>query len=656
MPYGPAHPIWLEFFERQPTACFLAEVVRDGAGRGAGWRFLRVNAAWEVLTGKTRAQGEGQLNTDVFPGTSDDWLQAFADMVDAGAPVTFTRRTRLFNGWFDVAAFPLGGQLFAASFTDGTARMAGIEARERTERELHEASDLLRNVFQESPAFMAALSGPRHVFQMVNGRYKRLLGGREVIGKPVAEALPEVVPQGYIEILDRVYRSGEPFVGKDVPRLLPAVGDEPPQQRFMDLVYLPLRDASGAVSGILFHGVDQTERKRAEDGLRAVASELSEVDRRRADFLATLAHELRNPLAPLRNGLQIMRMASGDPALIGRARDMMERQVSNLVHLVDDLLDVARISGGKIELKRGAVALQDVLARAVETSLSAIDAQRHALDVFVPPAPIAVDVDAARIAQVVSNLLNNAAKYTPADGRIELAAHVDGSEAVVSVSDNGVAIAAEHLDTVFDMFSQAREHLGMSQGGLGIGLALSRTLATLHGGSISAHSEGRGQGSRFELRLPLAAAGVALPAGVAPAPALVHEAPPRRLRVLIVDDNLDAGDSLALRVELAGHEVRLARDGLAGLEAARSLKPEIAFLDIGMPGMNGYELAAAMRASDECAGTLLVALSGWGSRRDVERGRTAGFDEHFTKPAQVGQVEELLVREAARRHADDAAR
>ena len=324
------------------------------------------------------------------------------------------------------------------------------------------------------------------------------------------------------------------------------------------------------------------------------------------------------------------------------------------MHLVDDLLDVARISGGKIELKRGAVALQDVLARAVETSLSAIDAQRHALDVFVPPEPIAVDVDAARIAQVVSNLLNNAAKYTPADGRIELAAHVDGGEAVVSVSDNGVGIAAEHLDTVFDMFSQAREHLGMSQGGLGIGLALSRTLATLHGGSISAHSEGRGQGSRFELRLPRAAAGVALPAGVAPAPA--HAASARCLRVLIVDDNLDAGDSLALRVELAGHEVRLARDGLAGLEAARSLKPEIAFLDIGMPGMNGYELAAAMRASDECAGTLLVALSGWGSRRDVERGRTAGFDEHFTKPAQVGQVEELLVREAARRHADDAAR
>ena len=636
------------FLEGQPTACFLAEAVRDGCGRGAGWRFLRVNAAWEALTGKRRAEAEGRLNTELFPGTSDDWLSVFSDMVDSAMPATFTRRTRLFDGWFEVSAFPLGGQIFAASFVDATEKVAAREARGRAEAELQAASDLLANVFRQAPAYMCAVRGPEHVFEIANQRFLELVGGREVAGLPIADALPEAAEQGIVKILDGVLASDKPYAGTNQRVRMRHGRGGASRERFIDFVCVPLHDADGKASGVLFHGVDQTARKRAEDELRAVASELSEMDKRKSDFLATLAHELRNPLAPLRNGLQIMRMAAGNPTLVGRARDMMERQVSSLVRLVDDLMDVARISGGKIELRCERVALQDVVARAVETSTPALDAHGHSLEIHVPLEPILVDVDATRLAQILANLLGNAAKYTPDGGAISIAARIERGEAVAEVVDNGVGIPPEALPTVFDMFSQVKDNLSMAQGGLGIGLALSRKLAELHGGSVRAFSEGVGRGSRFSLQLPLAAAESA-PPPMALAAALSEPSakPARALRILIVDDNLDAGDSLATRLELAGHEARLARDGISGLAVAREFDPDVAFLDIGMPGMNGYELARAIRESGKCKKAVLVALTGWGTKRDMARSRAAGFDEHFTKPAQVDEVDALLARVAA---------
>jgi CheY-like chemotaxis protein len=322
--------------------------------------------------------------------------------------------------------------------------------------------------------------------------------------------------------------------------------------------------------------------------------------------------------------------------------------VSSLVRLVDDLMDVARISGGKIELRRERVPLQEVVARAVETATPSLDAHGHSLEIHVPTDPIFVDVDGTRLAQILANLLGNAAKYTPDGGAICISARIEGNDAVAEVSDNGVGIPAEALPTVFDMFSQVKDNLSMAQGGLGIGLALSRKLAELHGGSVRAFSEGVGRGSRFSLRLPLAAPESA-PAHI-PLAAVANAldlAPARTLKILIVDDNLDVGDSLATRLELAGHEARLARDGISGLAVAREFDPDVAFLDIGMPGMNGYELARAIRASGKCEDAVLVALTGWGTKRDMSRSRAAGFDEHFTKPAQVDEVDALLARIAA---------
>ena len=623
-------------------------MARDSQGRGDGWRFLRVSSAWERLTGKTRVQGEGQLNTDVFPGMSDHWLTVFAEMVDGGKAVAFTRRTELFSGWFEVSAFPLGGQLFAASFIDATEKMASGEARRRAETDLQAANDLLANVFLQAPAYMCAMRGSDHVVEIANRRFSELVGGRDVKGLAIKEVFPEPVSRPIVEMLDGVVGRDEPRAGIDQRVRMTPAGGGAAKEGFIDFVCVPLHDADGKASGALFHGVDQTARKRAEDELRAVASELSEMDQRKSDFLATLAHELRNPLAPLRNGLQIMRMSSGNPALMDRARDMMERQVGSLVRLVDDVLDVARISGGKIELRRDRTPLQEVISRAVETATPVLDVHGHSFEVHAPIQPILVDVDSTRLAQVLANLLGNAAKYTPPGGAISVTASIDGAEAVAEVRDNGVGIPAESLPTIFEMFSQVKDNLSMAQGGLGIGLALSRKLAELHGGTVEAHSEGVGRGSRFTLRLPLAKLGDAPPASP-PAEALGDDSakPARSLRILVVDDNLDAGDSLATRLQLVGHETRLARDGISGLAVAREFDPDVAFLDIGMPGMNGYELARAIRDSGKCEGVALVALTGWGTKRDMARSKAAGFDRHFTKPAQLDEVDSLLAEVAA---------
>ena len=378
--------------------------------------------------------------------------------------------------------------------------------------------------------------------------------------------------------------------------------------------------------------LDVTEQKLAEATLR-------EADRHKDEFLATLAHELRNPLAPLRNGLQVLRIGASDAAVVGRAREMMERQVDVMVRLVDDLLDVARISGGKVELQRQPQSLQTVVARAVETAMPAIEAHRHTLTVNAAAQPITVDIDGARMTQVLANLIGNAAKYTAPGGLLTVEASIEGNEAVASVSDNGVGISEDALHRVFDMFAQVGDTRSMAQGGLGIGLFLSKKLIDLHGGRLVAESAGPGKGSTFTVRLPLAANASSLP-DLAAAPGEAR--PIRPLRILVVDDNLDAGDSLALRLSLDGHQTRVARDGTGGLKAAREFIPDVAFVDIGMPGMNGYDLARALRADPIARGSFLVALTGWGAEADIEQARAAGFDKHLTKPASASEIQAAL--------------
>jgi PAS domain S-box-containing protein len=540
---------------------------------------------------------------------------------------------------YSVYPMVIGGQGGGAvvTFVDISGRKYAELERDRLHREVQAAGERLADIFQRAPAFMCVMRGPQHVFEMVNQRYLQLVGGRARAGLPIRSALPELEGQEFIEALDNVYRSGDAFEGSNVRLLVERHGAL--EERFVDFVYIALREPEGGISGVLVHGIDVTERTRAEDGLRRIAADLSEADRRKSEFLATLAHELRNPLAPIRTGLDLLRMPATDLAATARVHAMMDRQLGHLIHLVNDLLDIARITRGKIALARERTDLRTLVGMAVETSMALVSSAGHQLDVNLPQQPLMLEADSTRIVQVLSNLLNNAAKYTPGGGRITLSAWREGAEAVVAVADTGVGVPEEALGIVFEMFTQVGRSLERSQGGLGIGLSLVRRLAELHGGSVSAASPGRDQGSTFTVRLPLLGGdGAGLPA---PEAALRGSAGSAR-RVLVVDDNVDAAESLAALLDMLGHTTRMAADGVQGYETALAFRPELIFLDIGLPGMDGHEVARALRQTAGMEDVMLVALTGWGGQDDVARSAQAGFDQHLTKPVDVSALESVL--------------
>jgi signal transduction histidine kinase/CheY-like chemotaxis protein len=369
--------------------------------------------------------------------------------------------------------------------------------------------------------------------------------------------------------------------------------------------------------------------------------EVREADRRKDEFLAMLAHELRNPLAPVRNALQIMKSFKGDEVVLEQARQMAERQVHHLTRLVDDLMDVSRITRGKIRLRKRSVELATVLAGAVETSRPLIEARRHELTVALPSEIVRLDADPTRLGQVLTNLLNNAAKYTDEGGKIELTARREGGEVAIAIRDNGVGIPAEMLPKVFDLFTQVDRSLDRAQGGLGIGLTLVRRLVEMHDGSVRAFSSGPGRGSEFVVRLPIAEEMPALAPADSGEEDKISVGPPRR-RILVVDDNVDAARSLAWLLQYLGQEVYLAHDGVTALEAARAHVPEIVLLDIGLPRIDGYEVARRLRRDESLEGVLLVAMTGYGQEEDRRRAYEAGFDRHLIKPIDPDGLAELL--------------
>jgi signal transduction histidine kinase/CheY-like chemotaxis protein len=380
---------------------------------------------------------------------------------------------------------------------------------------------------------------------------------------------------------------------------------------------------------------DLIERNTSAAALREQSSRLLEADRYKNEFLATLAHELRNPLAPIQTGLAVLRIGHEDQAQ--RVLPMMERQVGHMARLIDDLLDVSRISRGMVTLKRGRVALGAVIDSAVETSRPLIDAARHRFSVTLPADPVWLDADLTRVAQIISNLLNNAAKYTPPGGRIDLEAQTQGDEVLIRVSDTGIGISAAMQPKIFELFTQVEGSIAHSQGGLGVGLALARQLAGMHGGRIEVASPGANGGSTFSLRLPVAADSVQ--AREAPTPAHAACAP---ARILIVDDNADAAESLALLLEQLGHATSVVLESPAAVAAALAFAPDLVVLDLGMPQLNGFDLARALRAQPALHAVRLAALSGWGTDEDRVRSRDAGIDHHLTKPVTLEQVTALL--------------
>ena len=515
---------------------------------------------------------------------------------------------------------------------------------------------LCRYFSERSPQPVVAVEGPAHIVRYFNPAFAQLAGktADELIGRLFADAVPEGAENGCVAMLDRVFRTGKPenLAEQEHRQVRPdpvywsyemwAVlgADERPVG-----VMIQVTDATAAAAfrtraaamneALMISSVHQHELAQAEEALSARRQAAVEA---RDHFLAVLSHELRNPLAALSNGLQLLELVGTDAVRASSSRAMMGRQLKQLVRLVDDLLDVSRITTGKLELRKERVDLASVLQAAVEASRPLIDRGGHELTVTLPPDPVLLDADTTRLAQVFLNLLNNAAKYSEPGGHIRLSVAREGCEVVVRVRDTGIGLSAAHLPHVFEVFVQVDTAWQRAQGGLGIGLSLVKEFVERHGGRVEARSDGPGRGSEFVVRLPAA---VDSPA-VDPSAVTADGPTGPRHRVLVVDDNQDAADSLATILGILGHEVRAAHDGVAGVAAAAEFRPDVVLMDLGMARLNGYEAARRIRAEPWGRRPFLVALSGWGADEDRRRTRDAGFDRHLVKPVDLDALTRLI--------------
>lgn len=512
----------------------------------------------------------------------------------------------------------------------------------RAEKAAREQRELLR-VTLSSIGDGVMATDTSGVVTFINVVARALTGWEEdAVGRPLKEVFQTVnertgePPDD--NPVDRVIRTGKVAGLANHTLLIARDGTRRP----IDDTASPILSDGGDFVGVVLVFRDVTERRRLEAELQRRSEDLVDRDRRKDEFLAMLAHELRNPLAPICNIIQVLRLKYGGDSAVGQAGEIMERQLAHLVRLVDDLLDVSRITRGKFELRKVPLELGSVLATTVEGVREFVDRRKHRLEVVPPPGPLYLEADPVRLEQVLSNLLTNAAKYTPPGGHIRLTAERVGAEAVVRVQDNGIGIRPEMLGHVFDLFQQADRVPGRVSEGLGIGLSLVRSLVEMHGGTVSVSSPGPGQGSEFVVRLP-AVAGAPPAAGVGEERVAGKNPAGRPLRVLITDDNTDSADSMALLLRIGGHEVRTANDGPEALETARLFLPHVVFLDIALPkGMDGHEVARRLRKEPGLEKVVLIAMTGYGQPEDVTRARAAGMDHHVTKPADPAALLRLL--------------
>ena len=516
-----------------------------------------------------------------------------------------------------------------------------VRAAERQRRYLSEQ-------FAQAPAGIAVVAGPQHVFEMVNPTYDAFTGRRDVIGKPLLEALPELRDQVFPAMLDRVRRTGEAEIGNEVLARLQRGPNGELEDVFFNFIYQPLRDELGQTSAIMMFAYEVTEQVNARRRVEHLADELRAEHRRKDDFLAMLAHELRNPLAPISAAAEVLRLVHASDPRLRRTSEIVTRQVRHMASLIDDLLDASRVTRGIASIERDDQDLREIVAAAVEQATPQVESRRHQLRVSAGDAPLRVQGDRERLVQALANLLDNASKYTPDGGLIQLELTHDDAQAVLLVRDNGMGVAPELRERIFDLFVQGQRSPDRAQGGLGIGLALARRLVELHGGSLELASADADQGSEFRIRLPLSDTAADAHDEVRAAPPVAPSTGGAKLCILVVDDNEDAAHMLAMLLEDDGHEVMTESDPVVALERAQATRPDVCLLDIGLPGMDGNELARRLRATPEGRAATLIALTGYGGAADREKAAQAGFDHYMVKPPNPEMLEQLLQSVTAR--------
>jgi PAS domain S-box-containing protein len=624
--------------ERERLRITLASIGDGVISTDSLGRVEYLNAVAERLTGWAQAEAAGRPLAEVFRIVNETTREPAEDPAERalrdGRVAGLANHAVLIAR--DGSERPIDDS--AAPMLDGSGAAVGVVLvfRDATERRAADAARARLAAIVESSQDAIVSKSLQGIIQTWNAGAERLFGftAAEAVGQSITIVIPPDRLAEEAIILAQVAR-GEPIrhyetvrVAKDGRRL------------HISLTVSPIRDAEGVIIGASKVARDITDRKAADDALREAVTALREAERRKDEFLALLAHELRNPLAPLRHGLEVMRRAPDDSKLVAKMRDLMDRQVSHMVRLIDDLLDVARIGSDKMELRRARVLLADVISSAVEIARPALEAAGHKLTLLLPPEPILLHADLTRLAQVFGNLLHNSAKYTERGGQIWLTAARDGNEAVVAVRDTGIGIPASSLPRIFDLFSQVDPSIERSRSGLGIGLSLVKGLVEMHGGTVKAESVGPGRGSTFTVRLPM------LEARAEPA---AEETAARRplaggskRRILVVDDNADAAESLARMLQLWGNETRIAEDGFKAITVAEEFRPQVILMDLGMPQLNGYEATRRIREQPWGREPAVIALTGYGQEADRERSMAAGCNGHLVKPVDLQELEKLL--------------
>ncbi|NDP60062.1 MAG: PAS domain S-box protein [Oxalobacteraceae bacterium] len=606
----------------------VIEMIFDDNDTAVDFTYVEVNPAFEKLTGMSGVLG--RRVRELIPDVEQRWLDVYGRVALTGEPARRIDEVKPINRWFEVCCFRMGGpesRKIAILFNNITAQV-------ETENALHASEVLYRGLFNAidegfciiEMIFDAANRPVDYLILEVNPAFEQQCGLLDATGKRILELLPDHEPY-WFEMYGKVALTGEPVRVQVESKAL---------QRWFETRAFRIGGEGSLKVAVIFNNI--TERKNVERKLQEQAHALSDLDRRKDEFLAMLSHELRNPLAPMTNALHMLRLQPHKDPVQRQALGIIERQLGQLKHLVGELLEISRITTGRVQLRLERIALSGVLHRAIETAQPLLEERRHVLEVSAPPHPVWLQADPSRLEQVVVNLLTNAAKYTDPGGRIWLSVAQDGQEAVLRVRDTGIGIAAELLPHIFDLFTQADKSLDRSQGGLGIGLCLVQRLVELHGGNVAVTSV-LGQGSEFVVRLPVTSLDLK---PLLPPQAEVVRPAGKCCGVLVVDDNVDAAQSMGALLAMHGHEVRVVHDGAAALEALQSFPAGVVLLDIGLPGLTGLEVARRIRQLPALKDLVLVALTGYGQESDRERTREAGFDHHLVKPADFDAVLKIL--------------